>query len=264
MPKKKVTPKPLTAKEIEHQNMFRLKDCLRTHVPYPPSRRLFKVGDLVRYGSHPNTEILEVHDNGRVYKIRTWGEYKEYHNLVYRDETNYVTWNHVDPIIDQVSHNLINNTDIELNYSNMMVDSVISTYYNFGIDMNPVYQREHVWSVEDKVELIDSIFNNRSIGSYILCHNGYGEGYGYEVLDGKQRIQALIDFVEDKFTYKGLLFSELNRMEVHHFENFNFPRAEIRNSNLEQKIRTFIHVNTTGKHMSPEHIKKVKEILLCG
>jgi uncharacterized protein with ParB-like and HNH nuclease domain len=89
---------------------------------------------------------------------------------------------------------------------------------------------------------------------------GYGVA-GYEVLDGKQRIKAIIDFFEDKFKYEGFLYSELSNHDRHVFEDITFPRAEIRNATLEQKIKIFIHVNTTGKQMSPEHLAKVKGML---
>jgi hypothetical protein len=82
-----------------------------------------------------------------------------------------------------------------------------------------------------------------------------------EILDGKQRVKAIIDFFEDKFTYKGKLYSELSCPDRWHFDNFCFPRAEIQKPTLEQKIKIFLHVNTTGKHMSPEHLEKVKGML---
>lgn len=240
-----------------------IKDALNSNVPYPPISRKFHKGELVNYGAHPNCIILEVFDNGRAFEIKTWGEYQHYSKWEYEERTSIVPWIHLLPLSafdNTVS--MLENLDIRLNYSSMMVDSLISSYYNEGgIDMCPVYQRDYVWSIDDQISLIDSIFNNRNIGSYILCFNGYDKDTMYEILDGKQRCKALIDFFEDKFEYKGKLYSQLNYRDRNHFDNFVFPRAQLDKPTHEQKIKTFIHVNTTGKHMSPEHLEKVKDML---
>ena len=266
MAKKIKEPKILTEEEKAIEKVKSVSNILReNNIPYPPASRSFKIGDLVQYGNHPNAQVVNVYEQGKVYELRIWGEYFSYGNSVGQKEFySLVEWTSLMPIYSKLGHSaLIQNTDIRLYYSHMMLDSAIHCYYSFGIDMNPSYQREFVWSLEDNVALIDSIYCNRTIGSYILCHNGYEDDreFGYEILDGKQRLKAIIDFYEDKFKYKGYLYSELSPTDRIFLERVSFPRAEIKNATLEQKIRTFIHVNTTGKHMSPEHLEKVKGML---
>lgn len=252
-------------KEVEEHLQYSLKSELKNFQPYPPPSRLFKVGDLVNCGNHPNTEILEVHNNGRVYRVKHWGIHLVYGMSEDYYTERYCSWYHLLPLSSKsFTESFIKNKDIQIDFSNMMVDSAISCFYSFGIDMNPSYQRDYVWSVDDQVALIDSIFNNRNIGSYILCHNGYDKDLSYEILDGKQRLKALIDFFEDKFRYNGKLFSELSNIDRNHFENFHFSRATIKDADESQKIKIFIHVNTTGKHMSQEHLEKVKGMLTNG
>lgn len=248
-------------KIIQDNKDFMLYEAIRHINCDPPNSRKFSVGELVNFGSHPNAKIEAVYENNRVYKVRCWGTYSEYGRQVERDVFHYVNWTQLLPLsaFKDRSETVVNR-DVHLNYSNMVVDSILSTYYN-GIDMNPEYQRDFVWSAEDKVALIDSIFNNRSIGSYILCFNGYGKEVIYEVLDGKQRIQALVDFFEDKFRYKGKLYTEMSQTDRNWFENFEFPRAKVEKPTREQKIKIFIHVNTTGRHMEKEHLDKVKSML---
>jgi len=248
-----------------------LRDARKYHIPFPPAHRIWKVGDRVKWGGHPNTEVLEVFDGGKFYYVRAWGTYSEYGRPVEREQFHVSEWTELFPDRSREECSLIpsfiDNTDIDLNYSHMSIDSCISTYYHFGINMNPEYQRDYVWNDEDRVELIDSIFCNRNIGTYVLIHMGYGEGCGYEILDGKQRIRALLDFYEDKFTYKGRMYSELRPGDQHHFDSFAFPRAEVRARQgdglvpLEMKIKIFLHVNNTGKVMDKEHLEKVKAML---
>jgi hypothetical protein len=259
----KVAKKPcMEVPSPEKRREFDISENLKSFVPYPPASRLFKIGDLVNYGSHPNCIIVGVFDQGRVYEIKTWGTYREYTKVVQRENHSIVTWGALLPLsaINKDTE-FVQNSDIRIQYSNMTIDSMISTYYNSGIDMNPSYQRDYVWSIEDKVSLIDSIFCNRAIGTYILCFRGYQYPKIFEILDGKQRINAIINYYEDKFPYKGKLFSEISARDRSHFEDIMFPRAEIELPTLEQKIKVFIHVNTSGKHMSVEHLEKVKGML---
>jgi uncharacterized protein with ParB-like and HNH nuclease domain len=73
-----------------------------------------------------------------------------------------------------------------------------------------------VWELEDKVALIDSIFNNVDIGKFAFIHLNYGEKYTYEILDGKQRMRAILDYYENRFQYKGKYFNELSCREQNH------------------------------------------------
>ena len=43
------------------------------------------------------------------------------------------------------------------------LESVMHVYYSFGLDMDVPYQRGYVWTEEDQVNLIHSIFNNKRI-----------------------------------------------------------------------------------------------------
>lgn len=73
------------------------------------------------------------------------------------------------------------------------------------IMLDPDYQRMGgVWTLEKKQLLIDSILNDYDIPK-IYLHAFSREqkkidGYGYAVIDGRQRLQAVWEFIEGKFT----------------------------------------------------------------
>ncbi len=79
----------------------------------------------------------------------------------------------------------------------------------------PDYQREpHLWPTEKKALLIDSILTNIDIPKLYFNHV---DAQNYEVVDGQQRLWALWDFLDDKFSYAGgsekTCFSRLSKME---------------------------------------------------
>src|SRR5690554_3379648 len=63
-------------------------------------------------------------------------------------------------------------------------------------------QRDFVWTIDQKRELIWSILMNRHIPRMALLNilaDGDSNGI-YQVIDGKQRLSAMLDFYNNKYT----------------------------------------------------------------
>lgn len=70
-----------------------------------------------------------------------------------------------------------------------------------SLDLDPVYQREGgVWSLEKKQLFIDSILNNFDVPKIYVHDMGLNDsGKQFGVIDGKQRITTVLDFIDGKF-----------------------------------------------------------------
>ncbi|QDM01788.1 DUF262 domain-containing protein [Aliarcobacter butzleri] len=67
------------------------------------------------------------------------------------------------------------------------------------INLEPEYQRKgSIWSLEKKQLLIDSILNDYDIPK-IYFHELNNEKYQYSVIDGRQRLQAIWEFIDGTF-----------------------------------------------------------------
>ncbi len=67
------------------------------------------------------------------------------------------------------------------------------------LDLEPPYQRKSVWSPKDKKFFIDTIFRNYPSPAIFLHKSINDQGQSlYHVVDGKQRLSTIIDFVQDK------------------------------------------------------------------
>jgi hypothetical protein len=276
MPRRKMTEeeKAIAKKKREHKKLVnQLRSTMngerkrleKANMPTPPKNRLFEIGDRVEIGNLDDNVILEVCNDGKFYKVLTineiikYGQHKGYSfKIWYTPWNNCLPYRKVEDIIEIDS--LIENDDIRFSYSQRMLDSLISTYYSgAGLDLNPSYQRGNVWTEDQKVALIDSIFKNIDIGKRRPFREE--RQHYYEMLDGKQRLTAVLDFIEEKFRYKGKLFSELHRRDQNHLENYSISYAETEPLTEKQKYRYFIKLNTTGTPMDKMHLANVKSKL---
>ncbi|MFI6941944.1 DUF262 domain-containing protein [Streptomyces sp. NPDC050418] len=76
------------------------------------------------------------------------------------------------------------------------------------IDLEPEYQRRDRWDLTRKSRLIESFLLNIPIPPIFLNEDEYGQ---YSIIDGKQRVGAVIEFLDDRYALKGLdVFYEAN------------------------------------------------------
>ncbi len=111
---------------------------------------------------------------------------------------------------------------------------------NQTIDLSPKYQRRERWDISRQSELIESFLLNIPVPPVYLSEENYGI---YSIIDGKQRITAVSDFLNNSFELRGLSsFSEINGCR------FRDLPDELRNA---LRIRPFLRVITLLKQSEP-------------
>jgi hypothetical protein len=71
--------------------------------------------------------------------------------------------------------------------------------YEKEINPNPIYQRSSVWDIEQKQILVDSILRKIDIPK-IYLRKVNANGFKYEIIDGQQRMTAIWDFLNNRFS----------------------------------------------------------------
>lgn len=154
--------------------------------------------------------------------------------------------------------------EITSDVENMLNEFSIGTY-----DFNPIYQRDLVWSTEKKQEFVKKLL----IGDIDLCPTFITAPYKkskreYEVLDGKQRMMAVIQFVQNQFPVEGLYYKDLTLGDVSRLMNATFKYKLVKyydkkkgfsEMSLKQKVELFLQINEYGQKVSDEHLTKIKE-----
>ena len=109
------------------------------------------------------------------------------------------------------------------------------------IDLNPEFQRRDRWDQSKQSRFIESIIMNVPIPPIFLGEDQYGS---YVVLDGRQRLTAISEFLKNTYTLKGLeVWDDLNG------QNFN----DLQKKKLDKAItRRFVPAVIILKESSPQ------------
>lgn len=276
MPREKLTEEAKAERREEKkkkQEIERIASSLKRDLQYLREDYIneptyfFKIGDRVRHGALIWSKVSEVIDNGKIYKLRELCKGNRREPDYERD--SYVAWTDLRPYKvrnEDRSKAFSYEADKfrQIHYMQQSIDSLLSRNYGHyaGIDTEPDYQRDLVWELKDKEALIDSIFQKIDIGKFTFIKRPYKKNQkGCEVLDGKQRLNTIVEFYEDRFTYKGKTFTELHWFDQHTFTNCPISIGETDPMTDKEKYEYFLRLNTGGKPQDQKHIEHVRKLL---
>lgn len=253
----------------------------------------FKVGEdvdvleknLTNWPSKPNRPIYAeiVSIDGEVCSLKIEGKIKENIPLNCLIKRTY-----------NVGHDPFKKDNVRIQAVSFTLDSINSMYFDRDsrceiegvavqeMNFNPFvylksgekfyYQRDYVWSLEDKQKLIHSIYNGIDLGSILvrkrsyseveqMAKNGEKELAFADIVDGKQRLLTIWDFMNDKFADKdGVVFSEFSKRAKRNFTDHQLLKyAEMERVSDEQTLQQFYIRNITGVEMDVKHLNEVKK-----
>ena len=149
-------------------------------------------------------------------------------------------------------------SDLSLGSLAQMVDSK-------AIDTQPAYQRRHRWPPEKQSALIESFLLNIPVPPIYLAEDKLGK---YSVVDGKQRLTAIADFIggrlkltalESMAEVEGLVFAQLpdelqNALSIRPYLRVI---TILKQSSPLLKYEVFIRLNRGGESMEPQELRNV-------
>lgn len=151
----------------------------------------------------------------------------------------------------------------------------ILTFLKAGkLNLNPGFQRDSVWTTKERKLLIDTILRGMPLQSLFLWEHKDGNKVIYDVIDGKQRIESLVEFTKNKSALvvpfspeKYTLWSNQDVSEwswksiqaeetavAKQFLAYDIPVVIVRGS-LPDIEQVFIRINSTGKQLTPQEIR---------
>jgi hypothetical protein len=261
MAKKKELNKEAHVKSLMDSELKNIQERKRYGIlPLNPTRH-FAINEKVQWGALKETYIREIFEDGLYYIIESIAVVRDRSNPP-ENEKRYAEWHEIFKYNANQPTTFRQEEKYFLRLSNAQIGSLLNRVYHAGVDFDVDYQRDHVWKLDDKIALIDSIFNNIDIGKFVFVQRDFGfDGKLYEVIDGKQRLTAICEFFEDRFKYNGFYYSELSNADKNKFENHGITFGYLENPDKRSIFETFIKLNTCGKPMAKKHIDKVRKLL---
>jgi uncharacterized protein with ParB-like and HNH nuclease domain len=133
---------------------------------------------------------------------------------------------------------------------------------NFSVNLNPDFQRKHVWSKLQQRQYVEFVLQGGQSGKIILFnHPNWMKSFeGHMVLvDGKQRLHAVQQFLHNDLEAFGYTYKEYtDRLQMtQHYFLFNINNLQYRTEVLQY----YIDFNTGGTTHTHDEIAKVHHLL---
>lgn len=159
-------------------------------------------------------------------------------------------------------------------FSERTINELILMFKHRQINLAPGFQRNSVWTTNDRRRLIQSIISNYPVPSIFLYKRSHNGKLIYDVIDGKQRLETILmfakqgEFKQEAFEVKLDLGDSLNWLDWseirrryphlrHAFESYKIQTVEV-TGDLSEIIDLFIRINSMGKPLTPGEKRKAK------
>jgi hypothetical protein len=224
----------------------------------------YGVGQQVRFASYGDIRVEEILEGGRILHLSTPDKGVSYGKAWYMKRRRPVIlwWYEVSPIVPAGAPvTAFNQPRLETQYHTQELRGFLHVIYRRGVIDSPEYQRDYVWTLEDKRRLIRSVFEKTDIGKFVTMSHKFPEDR-LEIIDGKQRINALREFREGRFTFEGASWFDLSTSDQTHFglhmvQVTELDRERVKRSDI---LRLFLTLNAGGVPQTEEHIQKAKAL----
>lgn len=232
----------------------------RAALSLPPARVAWSEGEAARVGNLDKATVVRVIEDGRRLVLHT-----EHHHERHGLQTQLMVrpWFEVQKESLKSDVSFARRDSLQLNYQQSTVADLLGKKFHLGMDDAPAYQRDLVWTVQQKQDLVESMFNHVDIGKFVLIDLEFEENRAaYEILDGKQRLNALVSFVGDQFDHQGVRFSQMSAGDRHFLMEYPVSLARVPEHamNWEQRLDLFLRMNTSGTPQSVEHLDHVRRL----
>ena len=120
--------------------------------------------------------------------------------------------------------------------------SQFETYKKHGnLNLSPEYQRRPVWQLKDRMFLVDSIVQQVPIGAVTLFVDRSRHYDYYEVIDGKQRLTSILDYLDDNIVLRSSVVSQITDTEEDERDTSNNTAGTIARAYYDCKYSELEH-----------------------
>jgi len=149
------------------------------------------------------------------------------------------------------------------------LETWLTTHGQGGVDLNPDFQRPHVWDCPKRVKYIEYCLSGGPSSRHLWwnCHDWDGENIlPLVIVDGKQRMEAVRQFMKNKLP----IFKSAKNPAGSLFEDFtdklDLTEAcfvmNVNNLKLRSEVLTwYLQLNAGGVMHTEDELSRVRDLL---
>lgn len=143
-----------------------------------------------------------------------------------------------------------------------VLDRWTTEYKTARLDMNPEFQRGYVWTEEQKIAYVEFKLRGGE-GSDVIYFNckGWMSNFSgpFVLVDGKQRLSAVLDFLDNKFPVFGDYYYKDFEGRIPSDIWFEFRVNNL--TSMKEVLNWYIEMNTGGTVHTDAEINKVRQMI---
>ena len=147
-----------------------------------------------------------------------------------------------------------------VDYQPLILQDLINWHKHDEINLSPWYQRRSVWTNPQKSYLINTLFEQKPIPTLYFRHEVQLEKDKSirETVDGQQRIRAMLEYLEDKFTAlhpehgKKVSYSKLTDLQKRTLRETKLSGGWLLGATDADVIEVFGRINSVSKTLNAQ------------
>lgn len=145
------------------------------------------------------------------------------------------------------------------------LEEFIDQHAEYGLDLNPDFQRAHVWTRDQQVAYVEYCLRGGEVGRNLTFNcPGWShiatQGMGpYVIVDGKQRLEAIRAFMRDDFPAFGFLHSQYSGRIAITTTTLRWRVCEL--ATRQDLLELYLSINAGGTPHTKEELDRVRALL---
>ncbi|MEH2040874.1 GmrSD restriction endonuclease domain-containing protein [Nostoc sp.] len=157
------------------------------------------------------------------------------------------------------------------------IQSLYGSYLAKEFLVNRRYQRKLVWTIDEKRSFLDSIINGYPVPLVLLAEVTTEKGRKQEIIDGMQRLNAIMSFIDQEFDINGMYFdldtmadtkllkdngeiiqktNILDRKVCTNIVRYQIPLSVFKEAGTSHIDEVFRRLNSGGRHLSNQELRQ--------
>jgi len=165
----------------------------------------------------------------------------------------------------------------DLSIKGESIQSLYGTFLAKQFLVNRRYQRKLVWSIDEKRSFLDSIIRGYPVPLILLAEVSTDKGKQLEIIDGMQRMNAIMSFLDQEFDINGKYFDldtmadtkllkdegvitqkepMIDRAICATIVRYQIPLSVFQEAGTSHIDEVFRRLNSGGKHLSKQELRQ--------